>query len=169
MKRRVLGLVAAVLLAAGASPAEATVVNYAFSGAGSGTMALDYDGSFYELDTLSLTLGTATFNESNSGLFPYVGTYYAFGGNLNGVGSVASNTDDFLFLFDPSLTSQTGAFFNAYNAGNQDRLPGSLSITQAAAVPEPASWAMMLLGFGAIGFAMRRSRRRPNALASSFD
>jgi hypothetical protein len=25
-----------------------------------------------------------------------------------------------------------------------------------AAVPEPASWAMMLLGFGAIGFALRR-------------
>jgi hypothetical protein len=29
-----------------------------------------------------------------------------------------------------------------------------------AAVPEPATWAMMLLGFGGIGFAMRR-RRQP--------
>jgi hypothetical protein len=29
-------------------------------------------------------------------------------------------------------------------------------------VPEPAAWAMMLLGFGGIGFAMRR-RRRPEA------
>ena len=28
------------------------------------------------------------------------------------------------------------------------------------AVPEPATWAMMLLGFGAVGFAMRR-RRQP--------
>ena len=28
----------------------------------------------------------------------------------------------------------------------------------AAAVPEPASWAMMLLGFGAIGFATRRRK-----------
>jgi hypothetical protein len=28
------------------------------------------------------------------------------------------------------------------------------------AVPEPATWAMMLLGFGAAGTAMRRSRRR---------
>ena len=30
----------------------------------------------------------------------------------------------------------------------------------AAAVPEPATWAMMLLGFGGIGMAMRR-RRKP--------
>lgn len=30
-------------------------------------------------------------------------------------------------------------------------------------LPEPGTWAMMLLGFGAIGFAMRRSRRRPLA------
>lgn len=28
----------------------------------------------------------------------------------------------------------------------------------AAAVPEPATWAMMLLGFGVIGFGMRRRR-----------
>ena len=31
---------------------------------------------------------------------------------------------------------------------------------QPPAVPEPATWAMMLMGFGAAGTAMRRSRRR---------
>jgi len=34
---------------------------------------------------------------------------------------------------------------------------------QAGAVPEPASWALMLGGFGAIGTAMRR---RPRAAVS---
>ena len=29
----------------------------------------------------------------------------------------------------------------------------------AAAVPEPGTWAMMLIGFGAVGFSMRRGRR----------
>jgi hypothetical protein len=29
-----------------------------------------------------------------------------------------------------------------------------------AAVPEPGTWAMMLLGFGAIGYSLRRSRRK---------
>lgn len=36
---------------------------------------------------------------------------------------------------------------------------------QVSAVPEPASWAMMVGGFGAIGAAMRRRRDRREALA----
>lgn len=43
--------------------------------------------------------------------------------------------------------------------------PGSADVTgrftllsQNGAVPEPATWALMILGFGAIGAAMRRSR-----------
>jgi hypothetical protein len=32
-------------------------------------------------------------------------------------------------------------------------------------VPEPATWAMMLLGFGAIGVSMRRSRRKTQPMA----
>ena len=34
-------------------------------------------------------------------------------------------------------------------------------------VPEPATWAMMLLGFGAAGVAVRRSRRK-KALVTQF-
>lgn len=30
-------------------------------------------------------------------------------------------------------------------------------------VPEPSTWALMLLGFGATGFAMRRSRKVPES------
>jgi len=36
--------------------------------------------------------------------------------------------------------------------------------TITPSVPEPATWAMMLLGFGGIGFAMRRRRRNGAAL-----
>lgn len=32
--------------------------------------------------------------------------------------------------------------------------------TYTPAVPEPGTWAMMLLGFGAIGFSVRRRRGR---------
>ena len=43
--------------------------------------------------------------------------------------------------------------FGAVQGGSGD--PGDVG-----AVPEPATWAMMILGFGAIGSAMRRSRRK---------
>jgi hypothetical protein len=33
------------------------------------------------------------------------------------------------------------------------------SVALAAAVPEPATWVLMILGFGAIGFTMRRPRQ----------
>ena len=36
-----------------------------------------------------------------------------------------------------------------------------------AAVPEPATWAMMLIGFGGIGFQMRRQRRKNAFLAQA--
>jgi hypothetical protein len=39
-----------------------------------------------------------------------------------------------------------------------------LAIPVNTGVPEPATWAMMLLGFGGIGMAMRRSRKRNPAL-----
>ncbi|PZU51366.1 MAG: hypothetical protein DI568_00085 [Sphingomonas sp.] len=34
----------------------------------------------------------------------------------------------------------------------------------ASAVPEPASWAMMVTGFGMLGFAARRRRTQPHAV-----
>lgn len=51
-----------------------------------------------------------------------------------------------------------GQYTLAINGNNSGAgsLGGSITIRQA--VPEPATWAMMLIGFGAVGFAMRRRR-----------
>ncbi|MCW2412444.1 MULTISPECIES: lamin tail domain-containing protein [unclassified Sphingobium] len=57
--------------------------------------------------------------------------------------------------------SATGdAFGSAYASGAQSDLanPGRFA-TQTAAVPEPATWAMMIAGFGLIGLRARRSRK----------
>ncbi|HWY63127.1 MAG TPA: PEPxxWA-CTERM sorting domain-containing protein [Rhizomicrobium sp.] len=44
------------------------------------------------------------------------------------------------------------------------------NVTVTSAVPEPAAWAMMIIGFGAVGFMMRGSRRnQAGPLRESFD
>jgi hypothetical protein len=66
------------------------------------------------------------------------------------------------------------AFFGLSTKNNPDGVPGGSntpvyslgSITVPfAAVPEPASWAMMIGGFGLIGAASRRGRRAKTLLA----
>lgn len=44
-------------------------------------------------------------------------------------------------------------------------ITGSTGTFIAAGVPEPATWALMILGFGAIGVAVRRSNKTAVALA----
>jgi hypothetical protein len=48
--------------------------------------------------------------------------------------------------------------------GGNGSFRGTLSFGNVAAVPEPGTWAMMLLGFGAIGFSMRRRRSQASHL-----
>jgi PEP-CTERM motif len=64
-----------------------------------------------------------------------------------------------------SLTSQAaGAFTTVFGAPNLTGAAiGTAStsfVTAATAVPEPASWGMMLLGFGIVGTAIRTRNRR---------
>lgn len=75
--------------------------------------------------------------------------------------------------FNPSFVTANGgtaagaetALVAAMNSGRSylnihtSAFPGGEIRGFLIAVPEPASWAMMLLGFGAIGIAMRRRRR----------
>lgn len=42
-----------------------------------------------------------------------------------------------------------------------------VTVTSMSAVPEPATWAMMIAGFGAVGSAVRKARRRRNAAATT--
>ena len=52
-------------------------------------------------------------------------------------------------------------YFDFYATGTSNNAPSNVLLSELSlAVPEPSTWAMMLIGFGAIGFAARRSRRK---------
>ena len=70
--------------------------------------------------------------------------------------------------FNQALTSGTSYFFVASGFDNNDfgqyslvvSGQGTATFNNIAAVPEPATWAMMLVGFGGMGVVLRR-RRKP--------
>ena len=79
--------------------------------------------------------------------------------------SIYQNSDLFADTRGPQVFSSdttrpvfaSGSYIVA--AGNPGFTGGTLTIKAvAAAVPEPATWAMMVAGFSAIGFAMRRRK-----------
>ncbi|MBN8808643.1 MAG: PEPxxWA-CTERM sorting domain-containing protein [Sphingomonas sp.] len=62
-------------------------------------------------------------------------------------------------------TSQTLSFLSN---GTPNGLPPVAlldNVSLTAAVPEPASWALMIVGFGAMGYSLRR--RRETALQTA--
>ena len=51
-------------------------------------------------------------------------------------------------------------------SGGSGSYGGVISFTPVAAVPEPAAWAMMILGLGLAGAALRRQRQQISAKVS---
>jgi hypothetical protein len=104
------------------------------------------------LSGLTITLGGDVFTlaTENSGTNPLV---QFTSGALDDItyAGVAANGDSLM------MTSQ----FVFFTASSRTQEIGNFTATIASAVPEPATWAMMILGFAAIGFmAYRRKQNR---------
>lgn len=128
--------------------------------------------TLYGLDAFTDALVRST--NANAGLY----TNTNVGGGLFGpLGVTFGSTDQLGFdisaitggaffslndgFFSVDLTTGAATRIGTIGAGN---LIG-LSLAPAAAVPEPGTWAMMLIGFGAIGAATRRRRSAKARLA----
>ena len=59
--------------------------------------------------------------------------------------------------------------FAALTAGSMTVIPARFTVTQETigTVPEPATWAMLVLGFGGIGAMLRLARRRQHIPAAA--
>lgn len=174
------------LIAAGAmSAAPASATGILFSGFSSGTGALDnsfsgvfdgvWNGSAYVLDadisgiqTQGTNSGTQTQGANSrpiTALSPYADADNPlFGPNsdlMPDFGGVSGSTGggDFNWFpnggdFELGATTDTVGY-----PQNGLSLLGS-SYATVAGVPEPATWAMFLVGFSAIGWTLRGSRRK---------
>lgn len=121
-------------------------VNQQFTAAASGMFVLDF-----------LEAGRDNPNFSGDQFYEVLlnGSSIYNGATTSGQPFTAITTNPFeLVLGDLYSLSFHGLTFSGDQTAYIDDV--RLSI---AAIPEPSSWAMMLLGFGAVGFAMRGRRR----------
>ena len=137
-----------------------TATSFAIGGAGYGSLTLDFDpiSTFYSLNAFHFIAGPR-FGTSDALLFNSDNALILYGspGGL----TFEPDTNDFGLLFDPMAAVQTtGLNFNLaglpFTGGGKE-----VTITRLApaGVPEPSTWMMMLLGFGAMGVALRRRRQ----------
>jgi hypothetical protein len=95
-------------------------------------------------------------------------TFYGVTGNLSDPTGYGGPDAFFTGFSGPLFRSGTVNFITAIAAnggtqffGLEDRLTAaSFTPPVVGGVPEPSTWAMMLLGFLGLGFAFRRSRRK---------
>ena len=108
--------------------------------------------------TFAQPVGAFAFNFGGSDM---VWTLSAFSGatlieTLQISPTLGSNNKDYFGLSGSNITSAT-----LVGGGDWVFVDNfTFNSAVAAAVPEPATWAMMLFGFGAVGFSMRSARRR---------
>jgi hypothetical protein len=97
-------------------------------------------------DVSSLIIGATPFSVSAFGAAPV--------GYLPGASFTTETLD-----FTPSTANGSIDFIGGVESDNTLSAIDNLTISTAS-VPEPATWAMMLVGFGGLGAAMRSHRKR---------
>jgi hypothetical protein len=135
-----------------------TTIGYSDTGLESSfTESLSFTNDAAALYSITLTTSTSAVDFTSAILSDGVTDY-----NLHKI--VDDGTNEFWsFVNPPSNQYNIGAgTYTLTLMGDNHDSSGSLggTVTITAAVPEPATWGMMLLGFAGMGLALRR-RRQP--------
>jgi hypothetical protein len=177
------GAVAVASLALSAASAQATTDVFNFADNVDGIFAIGtftIDDTANASGTFDITNVTGTVIDAQPAT-PVVDQIVGLVGNP----SSPSPTDNFGFIYDNVtplnvngvlFSGQSGALYNLWsNGGTNGELytyglngvpnfdaHGTLSV---GGVPEPATWAMMLIGFGGLGASLRGARRKASLVA----
>ncbi len=88
-------------------------------------------------------------------------------------GSINSPTENFSFngiTYTINVTGVADSFNNPiaanFDFARIDINAGSVGVNLASAVPEPSTWAMMILGFAGVGFMAYRRKSKPALMAA---
>jgi hypothetical protein len=174
MKRLSLVMAAAAACLGLASPANATQTITITGPSGNfgddevvcgadATAACEFTHTYDFLSPEGYQLVSSTFTSVATNAMTDISFDYVW---LNGVefDFLRTGVVEFATLLNQALIeggNNTITVKGSIGAGGNGAYTGTLSFANNA-VPEPGTWAMMLLGFGAVGFAMRR--RAPKAL-----
>lgn len=171
MKMITIGASALAFMVA-AAPASAAPLLFELSGSRSASFILDpeaavpdYFSSSFIGDQVSYNSLQGTFGGMAGSAFVGFGTYLA--ATLN----IQTSNLGFTQFAGPDLfmVSNMRPVFKLGTYQLTSIVSGSSTLTiSAASVPEPASWAMLIAGFGLAGAAIRRSRVRVAAYAFRF-
>jgi hypothetical protein len=128
---------------------------------GAFTMTFDDAANIFDapgavINALNIPVDSPILFTYETGPFSFV----RFGGAANGTGSLATNTNDILFQYSPTFGSVLLYSSTLTPMTNFFSTTVDVTVTNGnAAVPEPATWALMIAGFGLVGTGMRRRAR----------
>ena len=138
-----------------------TLINSAFGANGDTTGSLVFTDAANDTFTYNLTEGVNVRDHFNGA---FINTASNLFGTATFTGPGGTDRLDAQQILLPSAfasSTLTQIVFNGINTGNPQGAPFLAAITTSTvAVPEPATWALLLLGVGAIGAGLR-IRREP--------
>lgn len=176
--KRIAAIVLAVACVTAGGPASAAQVIKAYDFAANtllgptlhhqGSFSFSYDDADFVPTLLSIdfSIGSTEFSLANTGMTKFE-TFdgevrFMVGGAPCGPGCIFPGKDDFYIVFSASPTGRGASFAysqqgfdGAYPAGfGWGAEKGDFSLTPAA-IPEPGTWALLILGFGLVGSGLR--------------